>query len=158
MATFEVWLFADLKEPQHITPMAGNVFSQDERANKIGVKVTDDGEPVELSGTVQGSIIRADGVTIVVEGTISGNEAYIVLPDVAYAVVGEIQISIRLINGTEKTTLAACRGYVHRTTTGAVIDAGYLSNSVVLPPVPVANGTYSLKITVNNGAVTYAWG
>ena len=158
MAVFEIWLNADLKEAQRITPMAGNIFSQDERANKVGVIVTDGGEPVALSGTVQGSIIRADGVTIMVEGAIDGNKAFIVLPDSAYAVVGEVQISIRLIDGTEHTTLAACRGHVHRTTTGVVVDPGYVSNTAVLPPIPAENGTYSLKITVNNGAVAYSWG
>lgn len=155
---FETWLEADLKAGQRVTPLAGNVFSQDELANKIGVIVRDGGDPAVLSGTVVGSIIRADGVTIEVSGAVEGNTAYIILTEPCYAVVGEIQISIRLIEGDEKTTLAACKGYVHRTKTDAVIDTGYVSNTAVLPPIPAENGTYSLRVTVNNGAVTYSWG
>lgn len=155
---FETWLSCDLTEGVLVVPLAGNVFSQDKLANKIGVKVFNNGEPASLSGTVQGSIIRADETTVVCEGTISGNTAYIILPETAYACVGAIQITIRIINGNEKTTIGACCGYVHRTRTDAVIDSGALSNMAVLPALPTSNGTYSLKVTINNGSATYSWG
>lgn len=155
---FETWLSCDLTEGVLVVPLAGNVFSQDKLANKIGVKVFNNGEPASLSGTVQGSIIRADETTVVCEGTISGNTAYIILPETAYACVGAIQITIRIINGDEKTTIGACCGYVHRTRTDNVIDSGALSNMAVLPALPTSNGTYSLKVTINNGSATYSWG
>ena len=155
---FETWLSCDLNEGVLVTPLAGNVFSQDKLANKIGVIVTKGGEAVTLSGTVQGSIIRADENTVVVEGELSGNRAWIILPETAYACVGAIQITIRIINGDEKTTVGACCGYVHRTRTDNVIDSGALSNMAVLPALPTTNGTYSLKVTINNGSATYSWG
>lgn len=155
---FETWLEADLKAGQRVTPLAGNVFSQDVLANKIGVIVTDGGDPAVLSGTVVGSIIRADGVTIIVEGELDGNKAFIVLPDAAYSVVGAIQISIRLVDGDEKTTLAACTGYVHRTATNAIIDENSMYNVAALPTLPALDGTYTLRVTITNGVPTYAWG
>lgn len=155
---FETWLSCDLQEGVLVTPLAGNVFSQDKLANKIGVTVTNGGTPVTLSGTVEGSIIRADETTVVVSGSRSGNQAWVVLPETAYACVGAIQITIRIINGNEKTTIGACCGYVHRTRTDAVIDSGALSNMAVLPALPSSNGTYSLKVTISNGSATYSWG
>ena len=157
MAVFETWLKCDLKEPVAVQKLSSTVFAQDELGNLIGVSVTDGGEPVQLFGSVVGSIIRADGVTVTVEGEIEDNTAFIVLPDSAYDIVGEIQISIRLIDGSEKTTLAACIGYVHRTATNAIIDDLALYNVAILPDLPTANGTYTLKVTINNGVATYAW-
>ena len=154
---FETWLSCDLAEGVLVTPLAGNVFSQDKLANKIGVIVTKNGEAVTLSGTVQGSIIRADESTVVVEGELSGNRAWIVLPETAYACVGAIQITIRIINGDEKTTVGACCGYVHRSMTNAVIDDGSLYTFAIVPDVPTANGTYTLKLVINNGTETYSW-
>lgn len=158
MAAFEAWLTCDLAEGVTVTPLAGNVFSQDKLANKIGVIVTNNGTAVTLTGTVQGTIIRADETSVVVEGSKSSNRAWIVLPETAYAAVGAIQISIRIIDNGVKTTLGCCTGYVHRTMTGSVIDSGALSNLAVLPNLPTTNGTYSLKVTISNGSATYSWG
>lgn len=111
---FELWFDTDLSQPQIVHCVQGNVFSQDSQANKIGVRVKNNGANYTLSGTVKGYIILADGTLLVINGTRSGNTAYIVLPAEAYAVVGQISISIQSVNGDTKTTLCACTGYVHQ--------------------------------------------
>lgn len=156
MAQFETWLKADLQQPVQLTALHGSVFSQDRLANRIGVEVTDGGEAASLSGTVSGLVIRADDTTIGVTGTLSGNKAYVDLPEAAYAVPGPIQVSIRLTTGDTKTVLGACTGNVVRSQTGAVIDPG---NAITdrLPALPTVNGTYKLRCVVTSSGTTLSW-
>lgn len=128
---FETWLDVDLKKPNDVIPLKGVVFSQDEIGNRVGVKVFDDGEPATLSGTVTGYVIRADGNTVLVtNGQVAGNKAWIDLPAAAYAVVGVLQIAIRLTNGNEKVVLGACSTHVRRTTTDAIVDPDHVIPSI----------------------------
>jgi len=116
----ETWLKCDLTKPVRVVQLTGNLFSGDVAANKIGVVVTDGGEPATLSGSVMGYIIRADGATVTVTGELDDNKVWIVLPESAYIVIGQANIVIKL--GT--TTLGACTGYVYRTTTDTLVDPG----------------------------------
>lgn len=120
MAVFETWLQSDLKKPVKVKQLQGNMFSADNGGNLIGVEVTDEGSPASLSGSAYGYVIRADGATVVVEGTLSENKASITLPTSCYVVVGEISIVIKV--GT--TTVGACVGYVYRSTTDTIVDPG----------------------------------
>lgn len=133
MAVIETWLRQDLKGLVTVRSLQGQVFSLDNGGNLIGVKVTKDGNPVTLTGTVTGYCILSDGQTVTVTGSGSagiqnGNEAYIVLPQLVYSVPGQISIVIKLTSGSVTTTLAACTGYVYRSRT---------SNEVVPPGTPI---------------------
>lgn len=156
MAQFETWLKSDLQEPIRIVTVHGNVFTQDNMANRIGVEVTDGGAAASLSGTVSGLVIRQDDTTIGVTGTLSGNKAYVDLPEAAYAVPGQIQVSIRLTTGNTKTVLGACMGNVVRSQTGTVVDPG---NAITdrLPALPTVNGTYKLRCVKSNSGTTLSW-
>ena len=120
MARIESWFTQDLKEPVKVRYLDGNVFSADSNGNMIAVRVFDGGEPATLSGTVSANIIRADGATIVVAGTLNNNVADVVLPQDAYAVPGPISIAIKITNGNDITTLAAVVSNVFLTDTGTV--------------------------------------
>lgn len=126
MAVFETWLKSDLKKPLKVTQLEGNLFSQDNGGNLIGAEVMNNGQAASLSGGVTGYIIRADGETVIITGTLSGNKASIVLPASAYVVVGQASIVIKV--GT--TTVGACVGYVYRTTTDAIVDPGHVIPSL----------------------------
>lgn len=130
MAVFETLLKSDLKKPVTVQALQGVVFTADSAGNRVTVEVTDGGSPAALSGTVTGYVIRADGGTLAVTGTLSGNKASIVLPASAYAVPGPMQIAIRLTAGSVKTVLGACSGYVQRSTTDTVIDPGHVIPSL----------------------------
>lgn len=156
MAQFELWFDTDLSQPQKVHAVQGNVFSQDRLANKIGVRVKNNGTDVNLSGTVTGYVIRADDTTVTVSGTRSGNTAYVILPEAAYAVVGQIQVSIQLTDGNAKTTLCACTGYVHRSMTDTIIDPGNVITDR-LPAFPTSNGTYKLRCVKNSSGATLSW-
>lgn len=107
MAQIETWVSQDLKEPVRMNYPKGNLYSDDNQGNLVGVRVFDNGSPASLSGAVTGYCVLATGVAIPVSGTLSGNSAYIVLPDSAYSVPGLINIIIKLTSGSTVTTLAA---------------------------------------------------
>ncbi len=154
---FEYWLDCHLDKLQQLRETQGCVFTQDAMANKVGVRVYNNGQAVSLSsGSVKGYIILANETTVVVSGTRSGNTAYIILPEAAYAVPGPIQITIKLEDGNTVTTLAAVTGYVHRSRTGATIDPGNIIQDK-LPSFPSANGTYMLQLVKTSSGTTLSW-
>lgn len=97
-------------------------------ANKIGAIVKDGQEDVTLGGSCTGRVIRADGVTVLLDGTIEGNEAYIILDGNSYAVPGQIEICINWVNGDNVTTLLKAYGVVEQTQTENVIPSGSVIN------------------------------
>jgi hypothetical protein len=124
MARIETWFDQDLKNPVPVRVLTGSAFSLDNLGNLIGVRVTDGGEIITLDGNVNGYCMLADGQTIPVNGSRSGNMASIVLPQTAYTVPGPIRISIKLTEGSAITTLLACVGTVVRTQTGNIVNPG----------------------------------
>lgn len=132
MAVFETWLKSDLKKPVTVKQLPGVVFSQDSKANKVGVIVTDGGKPVTLSGTVYGYVIKPNGTTVEVAGAIDSEDASrasFVMPQEAYA-VGHISIVIKLSStGSVVTTLAACTAYVYQSRKGT----GVVPTGTVIP-------------------------
>ena len=120
MIRFETWLRTDLSKSMLVKKLSGNLYSGDNGGNLIGVIVTNGGEPAELSGSVYGYVLREDGNTVIVEGELDGNRAWIVLPSQAYAIIGMVSIVIKV--GT--TTVGACSTSVYRTSTTADVDPG----------------------------------
>ncbi len=120
MAQFETWLRSDLSKGMIVRKLAGNLYSGDSGANLIGVAVYNGEEPVTLSGSVYGYVIRSDGVTVIVEGELDGNRAWVELPSQAYAVIGLVSIAIKV----GSTTVGACSTSVYRTSTNNDVDPG----------------------------------
>ena len=92
-------------------------FIRTEKPNKIGVRVFKGGIPVTLNGTVEASVLMPDGTTVSVlqNGSISRNEASVVLTDQCYSMDGKIQVALALVSSGERTTLGVCRGTVYDT-------------------------------------------
>ena len=131
MARIESWFKQDLKKPVQVQAITGNIFSQDDQGNLIGVEVFDNGEPATLSGTVSANIIRADGATVAATGTLSGgNKVSVVLPAAAYAVPGNIVVALKLTTSGVITTLLALVVTVYRTTTDTTVDPGTIIPSI----------------------------
>ena len=126
MAVFETWLRSDLKRPMRVVELSGNLFSADNGGNLIGVEVLDGGQAASLSGNVYGYVIRADGGTVLIDGTLSGNRASIVLPASAYVVIGQVSIVIKV----GAVTVGACVAQVYRTTTDTIVDPANVIPSI----------------------------
>ena len=111
-------LKTDLTKPVRVKNLEGNFFSQDNGANVIYVEVTDNGQAVTLTGNITGYVVRGDGYTVTVAGTIENGKAKVVLNEGCYRVVGAISVVVK--NGT--TTIGACHGYVYRSSTDSIVD------------------------------------
>lgn len=123
MAVIETWFTQDLQMPVKVQYIDGNLFSHNGGGNRIGVIVTNNGSPVNLSGSVSGYAVLSDGTTVPCTGTRSGNQASILIPPAAY-VPGSIMISIFLTDGSTVTTLLALSSSVIMTRTNTQVDPG----------------------------------
>ena len=123
---FETWLQSDLKEMIQVQRLTGNLFTDDNACNVIGVVVTDDGAPATLTGSCVGYFIRDDGQTVVVQGETHQNTASVTLNNGCYDVVGQFSLVIKVGN----VTVGACTGYVYRSKSDIVIDPGGVVPSI----------------------------
>ena len=144
MAMIETWYTQDLTQPVQVHHLHGNVFSQDNQGNLIGVNVLEEGEPATLSGTVSANVIRSDGATVAVTGVLSSNKAYVILPQSAYAVPGVISIVIKLTGGGSTTTLCAVVANVYRSTTDETVDPGTIMPSIESLLTEIENAVASI--------------
>lgn len=149
MAVIESWFDQDLKAAVKVRYLDGVVFDADNKGNLVGVRVFSDGSPVNLSGSCAGYCVLANGNSIPVIGTVSGNTAYIILPDTAYSVPGPINIILKLTSGTTVTTLAA------------IVSTVYGVGTVTTDPSQATIDAWTAQITatleaLEAGAVLYS--
>lgn len=149
MAMIETWYDQDLMNPVRVQYLHGNVFSQDNQGNLIGVNVFEDGDPATLSGTVSANVIRSDGETVPVSGVLSGNQAYVILPQAAYAVPGIISIVIKLTGGGSTTTLCAVVATVYPSATDVIVDPGTIIPDIQLLLDSIAEAIQSIPPDYN---------
>lgn len=114
----------ELTKPLEPINLRSTFLSQDNLGNRIGIRVFENGEPYALSGGCSGLVQRNDGNTVTVPGVVSGNTAYIDLPESAYAVAGPVVIAIKVVTGDTTTTGLLGYGTVVLSSTGAYIDPG----------------------------------
>lgn len=127
-----MWINQELTEPVKVRYLDGNVFSQDNGGNMIGVNVFKNGQAASLSGLVSASVVRADGATVAVSGTLSGNKCSVVLPQACYAVPGTLSVVIKLSSDNTVTTVGAVVSNVYMSSTDSVVDPGTIIPDISL--------------------------
>jgi hypothetical protein len=121
----------ELQKPLTVTQLSGVAFTADVLAATFMVDVLESGEAVSLTGaTVTGYAIRADGATVLLTGSASGNRASITLDASCYIVQGALDIVIKVTSGGATVTVGAWRAYVQRSTTDAIVDPGHVIPSI----------------------------
>lgn len=130
MAQIETWLRQELMEAVKVRYLDGNIFSQDNMGNLIGVELTQAGAPYSGGGSVSATVIRADGTTVAIIGSISGDKVSIILPQAAYYIPGVVSVVIKITSGSTITTVGAIVANVYESTTSAVIDPGTIIPSI----------------------------
>lgn len=126
----ETWYKQDIKKPVKVQYLKGNVFSLDNNGNVIGIECYDEDQPASLTGSVSASVIRADGATVAIAGTLSGNRASVKLPQAACAVPGVISVVIKVTNGSEVSTVGAVVATVYQSSTDSTVDPGTVIPSI----------------------------
>lgn len=131
----------DLAAPSRQRLGAAQFWYGDNNSHVFTALVADTGDPEAglRDGTVSGTALRADGVTVVLEGekgaateTVTfpngqqaqGTPCSVTLPQAAFAVPGSLQISIKITDGTTATTVLSITGTVIRTETDSAVDPG----------------------------------
>lgn len=122
MAQFVNEFEIDLKKPMAPQQLRQCVGEGDAYGMQVGARVFNDGEYVALGGSCVGKVIRADGATIQLTGTVSGNLAYVVLDQTCCAVEGPLQVAVCWVQNTAVTTLLVAYGTVINTQTGTAIQ------------------------------------
>ena len=112
----------------HRSFLAHTIGHKDDDADRFGVRTFRDGVPADLSGvSCQAIFMAPDGTNIALTsyGTVSGNEAYVTLPEACYNVEGQFCLAIKLVGGGVTSTVRIVDGVVSRTgATGTVAPTG----------------------------------
>lgn len=122
MAQFVNIYDVDLMKPSAPRQLRQMVCEGDAKGNRVGANVYSDGSPVSLGGQCVGKVVRADGTTVQLTGTVSGNQAYVVLDQASCAIEGPVQVAVCWVSGTNITTLVVAYGAVINTQTGTAIQ------------------------------------
>ena len=122
MAQFVNIYDVDLMKPSAPRQLRQMVCEGDAKGNRVGANVYSDGIPVSLGGQCVGKVVRADGTTVQLTGTVSGNQAYVVLDQSSCAIEGQIQVAVCWVSGTNITTLVVAYGAVINTQTGTAVQ------------------------------------
>ena len=171
-AVFEKTFIQDLTGRLIIRYCPEIVFGKDNLSNQINVKLYVGPNEYAGGGTVTATVIRSDGNTVPISGSISGNVVSVTLIEPCMDVPGQIQVFIRLTSGNVKTTIFAGVFTASRTETDTIIDPGTIIPSITelinqidaaIDSIPAdystllgsVAGTYSASKTYAVG--DYAW-
>jgi hypothetical protein len=129
---YEDFVTVDLIAPAiHRDFLCRTIGEGDKLANRFGVIVQKNKQDIDLTGeTCNGYFIRSDGGTVVINGTVSGNRAYVDIPQACYAYEGQFALAIKLSGDGAIGTMRIIDGTVSNTTTGTVIDPGTIIPSI----------------------------
>lgn len=122
MAVFEKTFVQDFSQYVKTHHCEMICFSADNDSVMINAEMFDHGEAASVTGTVTAYAIRADGTTVTVTGSLSGNAASVTLPGTCFAAPGPLIITIQIVSGEVKTTVLRAVFTVVSSTSGTVID------------------------------------
>lgn len=104
--------------------MAAPLYEQENQAHQFVITCTRGGSEEALSGSVTGALIRGDGATVALSGSISNGKAVVTLPQSAYVVSGRFALAIfNVVSGTT-TAIYAAMGDIRRTSSDTIVDPG----------------------------------
>ena len=137
-------------------------------ANRFGVQVFRAGVAESLSGvSCVGYLIRPNGDTVAITGTVSGNTAYVILPQAAYSYPGVFTLAIKLVGGGVTGTMRIIDGAIVNTTTDTVVDPGSVVPDLTTllaqisrmeAATTAAEGAVGMIAAEYDGTLTYALG
>lgn len=100
------------------------IGTADQAADRFGIRAFRDGAPVDLSGaSCYGYFRNSHGTNIALtsNGTVSGNLAYVTLPQACYNYEGNFTLAIKLLVSGVTSTVRIIDGVVDNTNTGSAV-------------------------------------
>ena len=114
----------DIQQEIKARHCGGLMFTKDALSNTIRVALYDNGAPFSVSGTVTCNVIMADGSTVPVSGSSSGNIAQATLTEACFAVAGPLIVIMKISSGNTTTTVLKAVYTVDVGETGTIVDPG----------------------------------
>ena len=132
-----------------------NIGKDDQKADRFGVRCFRDGEPVSLSGvSIQGFMLRPNGSHFHIHGSantgVSGNEAWVDLPQEAYDYEGQFCLALKLIGGEVTGTIRIIDGMVNNT----FVD-GAVAPTAAVPTYQEILSVYDQMVAAKAGSVRF---
>lgn len=130
-----------------------SIGSGDAAANRFGVRVFRDGEPVILTGaTCEGFFRQGNHAPIALTdyGTVSGNVAYVTLPQACYNYEGQYVLAIKLVSSSVTGTMRIVDGMVDNTGSDAAV-----APTESIPTYQEILAVYEDMIEVKEGSVLF---
>ncbi len=113
----------DVDAEIQMTPLKSLYASGDKDAHVFELSIYQGAEEMDLSGaSAQGYFIRADGYTVPITGTISGNVVTLTLSEGCYYIVGNFNLIIKVSAAESRKSVFWGSGYVVRSMTDAIVD------------------------------------
>jgi len=132
----DLYFETDLNRGLALIPLQAVFFTGDKESHRFIVAGNRDGQKESFSGaTIKGYVIRPDGATVAIGGTVdSEGRAIISLLQQCYAVPGRFQVVIRATLGDVDSTIFAGEGRMQKSSTDIVVDPGSVTdlNAVLL--------------------------
>lgn len=122
---FERWVDLNLDKGCAAHTDLGTLYEGDTNALKLGVRLYDSSGPVDVTGTVSGWAITADGTTLTPFSSTgkSDNEAWIVLPQAALF-PGHLQVYLQITDTGHAAVTLDATATVKRTATSSAATPG----------------------------------
>lgn len=111
-----------------IDTLIGYTFTAESYAHRFIITPTGDA----LTGTVSAFFIRADGVTVLISGSLANGTAVIDLPPECYAVPGKFTLTIFVTSGTERICIYAAEATVCAASSDVVITPNSVTPGLTL--------------------------
>lgn len=115
----------DIRQGAAHLVMRAPLATMDNMAHVFEAQVYDGDAAADLSGAkCEAYFIRADGVTVMLDGTVSGSTASVTLGANCYAVPGRFELAVKLTQGDTVHTILRAEGSVTTSRTDAMTGAG----------------------------------
>ena len=109
----------------HRSFLSHSIGQKDDDADRFGIRAFRDGVPVDLSGvSCHAWFTNSQGTTLALTsyGTVSGNEAYVTLPQACYDYDGQFCLAIKLVGGGVSGTVRIVDGVVDNINVGGAVS------------------------------------
>ena len=112
----------DLARGVQLTHIKPTLVTEDSKAHRFVISVSKDGSAVDMAGaTITGSFVRADGITVKIDGEAVQNTAIVTLSAECYREEGRCLLAVKATMGDVISTLYLADGNVTRSATDAFI-------------------------------------
>lgn len=120
----------DIRQKVEARHCGGLMFTGDALSDTISVSLYDGVEAYAVSGTVTCNVIRADGATVPVVGTSSGNTMSATLTAACFANPGPLIVIMKITSSDTTTTVLKAVYTVDVGETGTIVDPGTIIQDV----------------------------